>query len=100
MGDLAISRLGWPGDSIKDELSGFFSLALLLWARPTEGARFSVFVEKRVLAGTGSCKLPVFFDEDFDGNPCKPDGEQRNSQENNFPFHAAKLGGSERFSGR
>ena len=77
MGDLAISRLGRPGDSIKDESSGFFSLALLLWARPTEGASFSVFVEKRILAG--SCKLPISFDEDFDGNPCKPDGEQHNS---------------------
>ena len=99
---MAVSGLGRPSDSIKrhHRSSGFLSLALLLWARSTEGARFSVLVEKRVLAGTGSCKLPIFLYEDFDGNPCKPDGEQCNSEENNFPFHVAKLVGSERFTGR
>ena len=81
MGNLAVSRLGRLDDSIKRVVrsSGLFSFALLFGPCTAERAGFAVFVQQRVLARAGTGKLAVFFDEDFDGNPCKPNGEQRNS---------------------
>ena len=102
MGNLAVRGLGNPGDSVKRvyRSSGFFSFALFLGPCTAERAGLAVFVQQRVLARAGTGKLAVFFDENFDGNPCKPNSEQCNREKDNFPFHAAKLGGSGRFIGR
>ena len=96
MGNLAVSGLGRPGDSVNDCAGQAASSALHCSSgrAPAERAGFAVFIQQRVLARTGSGKLTVFFDEDFDGNPSKSNGEQRNSKEDDFPFHAAKLRGS------
>ena len=102
MGNLAVRGLERPGDSLNEPCrsSGFFGFALFLGPCTAERAGLAVFVEQWVLARACTGKLAVFFDENFDGNPCKPNSEQRNREKDNFPFHAAKLGGSGRFIGR
>ena len=102
MGNLAVRGLGRPGDSVKRAVpvKRFLRLCIVPRAAHRRVSRPRRLCSAAGLARAGTGKLAVFFDEDFDGNPCKPNSEQRNREEDNFPFHAAKLGGSVRFTGR